>query len=205
MFNRLKNAVGENVAQRSAIEKEEILKHLKAPPLKNENMAASFLSLVENDEYAMLGTFQELHHLPKLYGYCGQAYVVEKLTPYSNIFPALVHRLDWKRTVKLALSFLDMVTELETVNGGPLRHCDMQEGNFGITDDDEIKLIDIDLVLTKEKADMFLSQPNCTSEADCDFFDCVTMCDVKRGKCLAKLITSNFQVKVFLFNHGSFH
>ena len=198
VLDKLENVVSEAINERTAIEKDIIFKNLKAPLLFDEEIAASFLSLAENDEYAMLGTFQELQHLPKLYGYCGQAYVMEKLVPYSYYFPALVHKLDWKTTVKLALSFLDMVAELETAKGGPLQHCDVQEGNFGITDEGKIKLIDIDLVLTKGKANTFLSQPNCSSNSDCDFFDCISMCDVKKGKCLARRITSNLQVPYFL-------
>lgn len=154
----------------------------------------SYLPLISQDEYAMLGFYQDLKHIPKLHGYCGQAYALEKLTPYNEFFPAIRHKLDWQNTVKIALSFLDMIEELERANGGPLHHCDVQEGNFGITDSFKVKMIDVDMILTKNKADLFLPQPNCTKDSDCDFFDCVSMCDVKRKKCLSKQITSNFQV-----------
>ena len=194
VLDRLSNAIGDAVNKIPSNEKEKILQNLKAPSKLGYRILASFLSLVENEEYAMLGTFQELKHFPKLYGYCGQAYVMERLIPYNHIFPAFVHKLDWKKRAKLALSFLDMVVELESAKGGPLQHCDIQEGNFGITNDYEIKLIDVDLILTKEKAEMFLPQPNCSKDADCDFFDCVSKCHVKKGKCLAKRITSNIQV-----------
>ena len=197
IFSSMKNVVGGMNSKLPDVEKDIILENVKAPLIFDEKIAASFLSLVENDEYVMLGNFQELQHFPKLYGYCGQAYVMEKVIPYSRLFPAFVHKLGWKRTVKLAVSFLDMVEELETAKGGPLQHCDIQEGNFGITEDDSIKLIDVDLVLTKEKADEILPQPNCSSNSDCEFFDCISRCDIEKGRCLGKRITSNLQVRVF--------
>jgi len=197
IFSSMTTVVGEMNSKLPDVEKDIILENMKAPLIFDEEIAASFLSLTENDEYTMLGNFQELQHFPKLYGYCGQAYVMEKVIPYSSLFPAFVRKLGWTRTVKLAISFLDMVEELETAKGGPLQHCDIQEGNFGIADDDSIKLIDVDLILTKEKANEILPQPNCSSNSDCEFFDCNSRCDVERGRCLGKRITSNLQVSVF--------
>jgi len=194
IFSSMTTVVGEMNSKLPDVEKDIILENMKAPLIFDEEIAASFLSLTENDEYTMLGNFQELQHFPKLYGYCGQAYVMEKVIPYSSLFPAFVRKLGWTRTVKLAISFLDMVEELETAKGGPLQHCDIQEGNFGIADDDSIKLIDVDLILTKEKANEILPQPNCSSNSDCEFFDCNSRCDVERGRCLGKRITSNLQV-----------
>lgn len=197
ILEHLVNTVGSVVNQISNKEKEAILENLKAPLGVGGMSSASFLSLVENDEYALLGTYPELQHFPKLFGHCGQAYVVEKLVPYSKFFPAIFHKLEWERRAKLALSFIDMVDELERAKGGPLEHCDIQEGNFGVSDDDKIKLIDVDMILTRDKANVFLPQPNCSKDSDCDFFDCISMCDTNKGKCLAKRINSNLQVNIF--------
>ena len=171
-----------------------VFKNLGASFTRDPHILQSYLTLISEDEYAMLGFYQDLKHIPKLHGHCGQAYALERLTPYNKLFPAVLHKLDWQKKVKIALSFLDMIEELERATGGPLHHCDVQEGNFGITDDFEVKMIDVDMILTKNKAHLFLPQPNCTKDEDCDFFDCVSMCDVKQKKCLSKQITSNFQV-----------
>eukprot|EP00795_Rhopilema_esculentum_P001884 gene1884-16382_t len=190
ILDKVESAVGKF----ARLSRKKVLKQMNAPLSRNLHAMVSYLPLAAQEEYAMFGVYQDLNHIPKLHGYCGQTYAVEKLTPYSALFPAITRKLDWKSTRRLALSFLDMVIELENAVGGPLQHCDIQEGNFGVTDDFQVKLIDVDLILTKEKADLFLPQPNCTKDADCDFFDCISMCDVKKKKCLARRITSNLQI-----------
>lgn len=196
-YNRLENSIGK-IPNYYKSERKIILQNLRAPLTLDVKELLAFLSLLQNEEYAMLGTYQELRHFPKIYGYCGQTYVMEKLNPYTNFFPAIIQKFDWKRTAKIALSFLDVIDELETAKGGPLEHCDIQEGNFGVSKDYEIKPIDVDLILTKDRSNLFLHQPSCTKDSDCEFFDCISKCDMRKKKCLAKRATSNLQVNNYL-------
>eukprot|EP00794_Sanderia_malayensis_P019077 gene19077-20993_t len=134
----------------------------------------SFVPLLSQDEFSMIGIYQELRHFPKLHGYCGQAYAVERLAPYGDLFPSILRKIDWKKRVKMALSFLDLLQELEHAKSGPLHHCDIQEGNFGLTHDFQVKVIDADMIFTEERVKEILAQSNCSKDSDCDFFDCVS-------------------------------
>ncbi len=194
MLGQFESVLGSAIYKLSVNQTDNVLRSIGAAFTTDPKALSSILPLIGQDEFAMLGFFQDSMHFPKIHGYCGQTYAVERLTPYSDYYPSLMHKLDWETRIKLALSFLNLITELETTKIGRLHHCDIQEGNFGVTDDFRVKLIDVDLILTDDRAKEVLAQPNCTKDSDCDFFDCVSMCDVRHHKCLARKITNNFQV-----------
>ncbi len=192
--SQLETVLGPEIYKLPANATDSALRNMGASFTTDPAVLRSFVPLISQDEFAMLGYFQELKHFPKIHGYCGQTYAVEKLTPYSNYFPAVIRNLEWKTRVRLALGFLNLMQELEHTKIGPLHHCDIQEGNFGVTDNFEVQVIDVDMIFTDVRMKEILVQPNCSSDKDCDFFDCVSMCDVKSHKCLARKITNNFQV-----------
>lgn len=150
--------------------------------------------LLGQDELAMLALYQNQNTFSKLKGTCGPMYAIEKLQPFSDYFPEVITSMSWYKRVKIAKSFLALLKDFQHSEIGPLYHCDIQEGNFGLTKDLKVKAIDVDLIYGQNRIDEILPQPQCTSDAECDFFDCHSKCDVKKGMCTKIQITNNFQV-----------
>jgi hypothetical protein len=139
--------------------------------------------------------FQGNHHFARLVGTCGDLYAVERVSSYASLFPEVLPSMVWQRRAHIALSFLSMVDSLEHSPAGPLHHCDVQEGNFGITPDNTVKMIDADLVYPADRMRDILAQPACAADADCEFFDCGSKCNVSSGRCLAVNLHNNLQVE----------
>ena len=163
--------------------------------LSRDEMRHSW-TLTGQDELMMLALHQNLKSFPKLKGTCGAVYALEKLKPYSKLFPEVIPTLSWFKRVKIALGFLKLLKEFHTTTIGPLHHCDMQEGNFGLTDNLEVKAIDVDLIYSTDRINEILPQPLCKTDDECDFFDCNSKCNVSLGKCTAIQITNNLQVVI---------
>ena len=199
-FDEVSSALGDDVKKLSQEEKDKILDRViqsdrKMSEMTPKEMKAS-LELFGLEEYLMLGLFHDLNHFATLYGSCGHIYAVEKLNPLANYFPSLRISMDWPKKAALAIDFIGLIKEFESSKYGYLHHCDIQEANFGITEDSRIKAIDVDLIFTDQRMVGILNQPNCTRDSDCDFFDCVSMCDVKKHQCTSRRITNNLQVNI---------
>ena len=150
--------------------------------------------LVGQDELIVMAIHQDLDSFPKLRGTCGTVYAMENIQPYSNFFPQLRPAIPWERRVKIAKEFLNLIKEFEKSRVGRLTHCDMQEGNFGLTKDLKVKAIDVDLIVSPDRIDEILPQPSCNVDGECDFFDCNSKCDVIEHKCTVEQTTNNLMV-----------
>ncbi|KAL2085962.1 hypothetical protein ACEWY4_019282 [Coilia grayii] len=171
---------------------------------------ASLWSLLQQEEYTFLRVLQDLsHHVAKVVGSCGHFYAVEYLIAGhawdQNIFSlddsAGLDQTFWngksgidrERIHRIALSFLDMVGHFEEDFSHHLHLCDIKPENFAIRKDLTVVAIDVDMAFFEPKMQSILEQ-NCTSDRDCNFFDCVTKCDTHTHKCGAKRKNSNLQV-----------
>lgn len=94
---------------------------------------------------------------------------------------------------QIALSFLEMVQHFENDFAHRLHLCDIKPENFAIRKDLTVVAIDVDMAFFEPKMRDILEQ-NCTSDDDCNFFDCISKCDVRKNKCGSKRINSNLQV-----------
>lgn len=94
---------------------------------------------------------------------------------------------------RVALSFLEMVEHFENDFTHRLHLCDIKPENFAIRKDLTVVAIDVDMAFFEPKMQDILEQ-NCTSDNDCNFFDCVSKCDKSKNRCGSKRKNSNLQV-----------
>ncbi|KAM9332680.1 divergent protein kinase domain 1C [Pholidichthys leucotaenia] len=178
---------------------------------------ASLWSLLQQEEYTFLRVLQDLStHVAAVLGSCGHFYAVEFLSAGhawdQNIFsldevssagpqglpgPAGGPRGRWsgrERMVhQIALSFLDMVRHFDNDFTHKLHLCDIKPENFAIRKDLTVVAIDVDMAFFEPKMKDILDQ-NCSSDDDCNFFDCSSRCDPIRHRCSRQRRNSNLQV-----------
>uniref|UniRef100_A0A667Z8S1 Divergent protein kinase domain 1C n=1 Tax=Myripristis murdjan TaxID=586833 RepID=A0A667Z8S1_9TELE len=180
---------------------------------------ASLWSLLQQEEYTFLRVLQDLStHVAKVLGSCGHFYAVEYLSaghawdqnifsldevavpglqgPARGPFTAGGARRRWtarEMVHRIALSFLDMVWHFDNDFTHRLHLCDIKPENFAIRKDLTVVAIDVDMAFFEPKMRDILDQ-NCTSDDDCNFFDCSSRCNRRRRRCSARRRNSNLQV-----------
>lgn len=167
---------------------------------------SSLWLLIQRDEFIKLQLLQDMTHIPRVYGFCGKFYAVEGVETLEQFsFSPFKKPMPWKKRLKTALDFLELTQEFSKTLLGKLHHCDIQPGNFGITKAARVVAIDIDTVFHSKQMKDFLEQPTCESDKQCDFFDCMSACNVTEHQCSRNILTNNLQVicrDIFLSNWG---
>lgn len=157
---------------------------------------ASLWLLIQRDEFIKLQLLQDMKHIPRVYGFCGRFYAVEKVETLEEFsFTPFKKPMPWKKRLKIALNFLELAQEFSNTSLGKLHHCDIQPGNFGFTKDMRVVALDIDTVFPTKQMKDFLEQPTCESNKQCDFFDCVSACNQTMHQCSRNILTNNLQVR----------
>ncbi|KAF0028614.1 hypothetical protein F2P81_019701 [Scophthalmus maximus] len=196
------------------------LARLWGKKLKNQEKSysraelASLWALLQQEEYTFLRVLQDLStHVAKVSGSCGHFYAVEYLSAGhawdQNIFSledAVVSGLQGRDRAgargrwtaremvhRIALSFLDMVLHFDNDFTHKLHLCDIKPENFAIRKDLTVVAIDVDMAFFEPKMRDILDQ-NCSSDDDCNFFDCSSRCDLSRRRCIPRRRNSNLQV-----------
>ncbi|XP_051796373.1 divergent protein kinase domain 1C isoform X2 [Acanthochromis polyacanthus] len=175
---------------------------------------ASLWSLLQQEEYTFLRVLQDLSsHVARVLGSCGHFYAVEYLSAGhawdQNIFslddvsvPGLQDqnqagaRGRWtsrEMVHRIALSFLDMVWHFDNDFTHKLHLCDIKPENFAIRKDLTVVAIDVDMAFFEPKMRDILDQ-NCSSDDDCNFFDCSSRCDPMKRRCSPTRRNTNLQV-----------
>ncbi|XP_034040836.1 divergent protein kinase domain 1C [Thalassophryne amazonica] len=176
---------------------------------------ASLWSLLQQEEYTFLRVLQDLStHVAKVLGSCGHFYAVEYLSAGhawdQNIFslediaglpgggrgPYAGGRGRWtsrEMVHRIALSFLDMVWHFDNDFSHRLHLCDIKPENFAIRKDLTVVAIDVDMVFFEPKMRDILDQ-NCSTDDDCNFFDCSSRCILHKRRCSRHRRNSNLQV-----------
>ncbi|XP_035694196.1 divergent protein kinase domain 1C-like [Branchiostoma floridae] len=180
----------------------------------NQVTMESLWALLQQDEYLMMQYFQGNEHFPKIYGSCGHFYVMEYTPPGDTLSPSLfnfktgrelVSSTDWDSRAKVALSFLTFLEDLNTFHTEPLHLCDVKQDNYGVSADLTIQAIDVDMAFFEMKMRGILGQENCTKNEDCEFFDCLSTCDLQRKRCSKHRSNNNLQAickKIFVGYNG---
>ncbi|XP_058480619.1 divergent protein kinase domain 1C isoform X2 [Solea solea] len=175
---------------------------------------ASLWSLLQQEEYTFLRLLQDLStHVAKVLGSCGHFYAVEYLSAGhawdQNIFsledvvvPGRTGRdragprgrwTSREMVHRIALSFLDMVWHFDNDFAHKLHLCDIKPENFAIRTDLTVVAIDVDMAFFEPKMQDILEQ-NCSSDDDCNFFDCSSRCNLSRRRCNPRRRNTNLQV-----------
>lgn len=156
---------------------------------------SSLWLLIQRDEFIKLQLLKEMRHIPRVYGFCGSFYAVEKVETLEEFsFTPFKRPMPWKKRLNAALDFLDLSVEFTKTPLGQLHHCDIQPGNFGVAKDKRVVALDIDSVFATKQMEDFLEQPTCESNKQCDFFDCMSACNTTEHKCSRKILTNNLQI-----------
>ena len=176
------------------------------PILQNDELTPgemnSVWTLVQQSEFNYLKYFHGAKFLPDIYGSCGHFYAVEFIPPGKILDPSLLSLSDqwnsapWPNRAKIALGLMDLIASTETFYSEILHLCDVKPDNFGVSKDFAVKAIDIDISFFTPQMQDYLSQPDCSTDEDCHFFDCHGACNVATQKCLNIRTNNNFQVKI---------
>ncbi|XP_061821017.1 divergent protein kinase domain 1C isoform X5 [Nerophis lumbriciformis] len=167
---------------------------------------ASLWSLLQQEEYTFLRVLQDLStHVAKVLGSCGHFYAVEYLSAGhawdQNIFSleevvgsgSLAAWSARQKVHRIALSFLDMVHHFDNDFTHRVHLCDVKPENFAIRKDLTVVAIDVDMAFFEPKMEDILDQ-NCSSDDDCNFFDCSSSCNLMKRRCSRHRSNSNLQV-----------
>lgn len=172
--------------------------YYKALKEQNKNALATFIQnliiLMSQDEYLFYSFFQLKPGSLKLYGSCGHFYLVEYAEPLT--YKVRVMNVDERK--KLALKFLDLIYNFDSTyllnkkqkTSIPIQICDVKLENFGLNQNDDLKLIDTDMA----HPNVYLfSNKLCKKHEDCHFFDCKSFCDPSTNRCVKSRINNNLQ------------
>ncbi|CAH2284623.1 Hypothetical predicted protein [Pelobates cultripes] len=166
---------------------------------------ASMWSLFQQEEYLLFNLLQDFsRHVLHVIGTCGHFYAVEFLSAGHSWKQSLFNLEEvigqcnsgHKRLnalLDIAVSFLDMVHQFDNDFSHRLHLCDVKPENFAIRNDLTVVAIDMDMAFFEPKMRNILEQ-KCTSDKDCNFFDCFSTCDLKTYMCGAQRENNNLQV-----------
>ncbi|KAG8571382.1 hypothetical protein GDO81_011622 [Engystomops pustulosus] len=166
---------------------------------------ASMWSLYQQEEYLLFNLLQDFsRHVLRVVGTCGHFYGVEFLSAghswKQHFFPmeevvgqCKTGEEKMNAILDIAISFLNMVHQFDNEFSHRLHLCDIKPENFAIRSDLTVVAIDMDMAFFEPKMQNILEQ-KCTSDKDCNFFDCFSTCDLKTFMCGAQRANSNLQV-----------
>ena len=176
-------------------------KSTRFPKVQNITIAQTVYALTRQLEYTFYLLHKDKSFVPKIYGTCGPAYLLE-YTPAISEYESGLPSLSWLFTqsfrdrAKIAIELLKLLKTIDNDLHQPLHLCDVKGDNFGIRDNGEITLIDTDCATFQDTLFETFFSDNCSSHHDCDFFDCHGYCDTVKGKCRQIRTNNNLQVIV---------
>uniref|UniRef100_A0A1I7YJU1 PIP49_C domain-containing protein n=1 Tax=Steinernema glaseri TaxID=37863 RepID=A0A1I7YJU1_9BILA len=150
----------------------------------------SLWALMQQEEYMNFRILPLSRVVPKIQGTCGHFYQPEYLVPfhmkgyYVNLkAKILVHLMG---TLKLFYEFLNE----------PLQWCDVKFDNMGLSSEypKRFVIMDSDMLYTESKLNQLLTSRRCSTDDDCQFFDCHAQCNTTKGFCSGR---TNDNIDVF--------
>ena len=114
---------------------------------------------------------------------------------FSNLF--LVHFPSRREKIQFAYSLLDTIMSLSEHPYGLVQQCDGHLGNFGITSNAYIKIIDLDLLFPYFYIKDHLERKECLSDEVCWVGNnrfCLSTCDSSKGFCSSDMLYQDLHV-----------
>lgn len=173
--------------------------------LKNEHNQVLFRasqeaawSLIQDNDYLIATLYEDKELFPRVYGICGSIFFTEHLgQPVRVERGAELTLAGWKTNIKLAVLILDFIEELEQ---SKLVMCDIDTNHFGIIDN-RMKYGDMTIIFSTFFINKILrSEKPCTTDVDCSYKGCKSVCNKHTKTCSERQLNNNLQIvceKVF--------
>uniref|UniRef100_A0A672T8S2 Divergent protein kinase domain 1Aa n=1 Tax=Sinocyclocheilus grahami TaxID=75366 RepID=A0A672T8S2_SINGR len=172
--------------------------------------AKSAWALLQLNEVLLAVVLQDREHTPRLLGFCGDLYVVERV-PHTPLYglslpwpmelwiPTGMRRnMDqwftpsWPRKAKIFIGLLELIEDIFHGTFGSFLMCDMRASTFGYTDRHDLRLVDGRRVVAEEAFKQAMILQRCEDDEDCVYgVDCRTSCDRAEHRCMAKVAQPN--------------
>lgn len=172
--------------------------------------ARSTWALLQLNEFLLALVLQDREHTPKLLGFCGDLYVMEKV-PYSPLYgislpwvlevwiPAgLRHSMDqwftpsWPFKAKISIGLLELVEDVFHGTFGSFLMCDVSANSFGYNDRHDLKVMDARYIVPEAVFQEDIRQQRCDEDQDCVYgADCLTSCDLTKHRCTTEVTRPN--------------
>ncbi|XP_065265922.1 divergent protein kinase domain 1A isoform X2 [Emys orbicularis] len=172
--------------------------------------AKSAWALLQLNEFLLMVILQDKEHTPKLMGFCGDLYVMERVA-YTSLYgislpwilelfiPSSFRRSmdqwftpSWPRKAKIAIGLLEFVEDIFHGPYGNFLMCDTSAKNLGYNDKYDLKMVDMRKIVPEINLKELLKDRHCESDLDCVYgTDCRTLCDQSKMKCTTEIIQPN--------------
>uniref|UniRef100_A0A8C2ZLP9 Divergent protein kinase domain 1A n=1 Tax=Cyclopterus lumpus TaxID=8103 RepID=A0A8C2ZLP9_CYCLU len=172
--------------------------------------AHSTWALLQLNEFLLALVLQDREHTPKLLGFCGDLYVMEKV-PHSPLYgvslpwivevwmPAgLRHSMDqwftpsWPHKAKISIGLLELVEDVFHGTFGSFLMCDVSAASFGYNDRHDLKVMDARYIVPEAIFQEDIRQQRCEADEDCVYgADCLTSCDLTKHRCTPEVTRPN--------------
>uniref|UniRef100_A0A665WH30 FAM69 N-terminal domain-containing protein n=1 Tax=Echeneis naucrates TaxID=173247 RepID=A0A665WH30_ECHNA len=172
--------------------------------------ARSTWALLQLNEFLLALVLQDREHTPKLLGFCGDLYVMEKV-PHSPLFgislpwiievwipTGLRRRMDqlftpsWPHKAKISIGLLELVEDVFHGTFGSFLMCDVRATSFGYNDRHDLKVMDAQYIVPEAIFQEDIRQQRCDVDEDCLYgADCLTSCDLTKHRCTPEVTRPN--------------
>ncbi|XP_051568376.1 divergent protein kinase domain 1A-like [Myxocyprinus asiaticus] len=172
--------------------------------------AHSAWALIQLNEFLLSIVLQDREHTPRLLGYCGDLYVMEKV-PYVPLYgaslpwivelwiPASLQRSidqwvtpSWPRKAKIAIGLFELVEDVFHGTFGSFLMCDVNAAGFGYTEHYDIKVVDARNIIPEAAFQEVMRERQCEEDSDCVYgTDCLTSCDLTKHRCTTEVTQPN--------------
>lgn len=172
--------------------------------------AKSAWALFQLNEVLLAVVLQDREHTPRLLGFCGDLYVVERV-PHAPLYglslpwpmelwiPTGMRRSmdqwftpSWPRKAKIFIGLLELIEDIFHGTFGSFLMCDMRASSFGYTNRHDLRLVDGRRVVAQEAFKQAMTLQRCEEDEDCVYgVDCRTACDRAEHRCTAEVAQPN--------------
>ncbi|XP_041704532.1 divergent protein kinase domain 1A-like isoform X2 [Coregonus clupeaformis] len=172
--------------------------------------ARSMWALLQLNEFLLAVVLQDREHAPRLLGFCGDLYVMEKV-PYAPLYgislpwvvelwiPAGVRRSmdqwftpSWPRKAKISIGLLELVEDVFHGTFGSFLMCDVSAAGFGYNDRHDLKVMDAHHIVPEATFQEAMRERRCDMDEDCLYgVDCRTSCDLTKHRCTPEVTRPN--------------
>uniref|UniRef100_A0A7N8YPK7 Divergent protein kinase domain 1Ab n=1 Tax=Mastacembelus armatus TaxID=205130 RepID=A0A7N8YPK7_9TELE len=172
--------------------------------------ARSTWALLQLNEFLLALVLQDREHMPKLLGFCGDLYVMEKV-PHSPLYgirlpwiielwipTGLRRSMDlwftpsWPHKAKISIGLLELVEDIFHGPFGSFLMCDVSANTFGYNDRHDLKVMDAQYIVPEAIFQENIRQQRCDVDEDCLYgMDCLTSCDLTKHRCTPEVARPN--------------